>query len=167
MEESGECHRYGNLIYHKRIPFDRALLQWQRCPHSHGGQKQRVCRGRKDCLCFTSTFHLWSRLTKAGSPLCRSPGNVQNEFRAKNKQKRTGKRHKVYAPKQLDNSFKKGRRHRLGSNALPYLLPVSPPTPYHAHFQKQHRQRCLWEMANFPVHSPPIILTICSTCTAC
>lgn len=32
-------------------------------------EKKKFARGgRKDCLSFASTFHLWSRLTKLGSP---------------------------------------------------------------------------------------------------
>ncbi len=112
LEERGECHCYGNLIYHKRIAF----VTW---PYSNGRaarpthtqrkgkqgsgerrmKKKKSNSGqRKGCLSFASTFHLWRGLTKGAwlALLVCSPGNFQNGFRAKNKS--TGKTWKTTPP---------------------------------------------------------------------
>lgn len=98
VEERGECHCYGNLIYHKRIPFvtePYSLSKKGEKTTRERGEKneKKLVGGRKECLSFASTFHLWSRLTKTGSTLfsC-SQGNLQNEFSAKNKHKKTDRK---------------------------------------------------------------------------
>lgn len=117
--ERGECHCYGNLIYHKRIAFvtwrysnGRAAQPTHTHIRAHAhihikknkgvGKRMKKKKSnsgqRKGCLSFASTFHLWRGLTKAAwlALLVCSPGNFQNGFRAKNKS--TGKTWKTTPP---------------------------------------------------------------------
>lgn len=116
LEERGECHCHGNLIYHKRIPFvtwpcsnGRAAQRTHTHTHTQkrkSGEwgkeelkKKKSNSGqRKGCLSLASTFHLWRGLTKGIwlALLVCSPGNFQNGFRAKNKS--TGKTWKTTPP---------------------------------------------------------------------
>lgn len=133
----------------------------------------RTRRGgkRKDCLSFATTFHLLENtLTKLGSSLLFSlPGElsekgVQGQKTNKRKKKRNEQeRHKVYAPELLDNGLKRGGETTLGTNAVLYLLPESPPT----NSSKQHNlllhfgkpptfQRTLLTMNTFTTYSAHI-----------
>lgn len=50
LEERGECHCYGNLIYHKRIPFVTWLYSNGRAaqPHTHTLKRKTAEWGKKN-----------------------------------------------------------------------------------------------------------------------
>lgn len=104
LEERGECHCYGNLVYHKRIAFvtwpnssaapTRHRQERRRKTWLWGKKSEKTKAGRRKGRLFaTSTFHFW---TKGLGSLSRElPKRVQG--RGKKKQS-TGNRWKTTPP---------------------------------------------------------------------